>query len=187
MVSLVVEIVLVWFWIGFIIGQSLYVEYIEKLPFRFFMVTVQGTGPFLQTSPCSVSITISSCLLVSSPVVIVRFVSGSVSGSYVGWPDVLFYPDMSSFRDPKNWDFASLDICVSLGLSQTNYYALTSFGKGISLMFHLLAQALTVERTVVARCKIIILQIRSLWYDTSPFPLVALFTIAHDICSHAET
>src|SRR4029434_3179504 len=59
---------------------------------------------------------------------------------------------MSSFRDLKNasgrdsklvWDFASSDICVSLGLSQTSYYALTSFGKGISLTFHLLARALT--------------------------------------------
>ena len=49
--------------------------------------------------------------------------------------------DMSSFRDLKNAsgrdsknvrDFASSDICVSLGLSQTSYYALTSFGKGIS-------------------------------------------------------
>ena len=54
---------------------------------------------------------------------------------------VLFSPDMSSFRDLKNAsgrdsknvrDFASSDICVSLGLSQTSYYALTSFGKGIS-------------------------------------------------------
>src|SRR4029434_6157786 len=42
-------------------------------------------------------------------------------------------------------DFASSDICVSLGLSQTNFYALTSFGKGISLMFHLLAPVLTVD------------------------------------------
>ena len=59
----------------------------------------------------------------------------------IGWPDVLFSPDMSSFRDLKNAsgrdsknvrDFASSDICVSLGLSQTSYYALTSFGKGIS-------------------------------------------------------
>src|SRR4029434_624411 len=42
--------------------------------------------------------------------------------------DVLFYPIMSSFRDLKNAsgrdskivrDFASSDICVSLGLSQT--------------------------------------------------------------------
>src|SRR4029434_10227759 len=78
-------------------------------------------------------------------------------------------------------DFASSDICVSLGLSQTNFYALASFGKGISLMFHLLAQALTVERTVIGRppsqcCQMhdhypprtIIL---SIWYDTSPFPI----------------
>src|SRR4029434_8253195 len=45
---------------------------------------------------------------------------------------VLFYPDISSFRDLKNSsgrdskivrDFASSDICVSLGLSQTMYYA----------------------------------------------------------------
>ena len=43
----------------------------------------------------------------------------------IGWPDVLFY--MSSFwdlknasgRDSKN-DFASSDICGSLGPSQTN-------------------------------------------------------------------
>ena len=64
---------------------------------------------------------------------------------------------MSSFRDLKNAsgkdskigrDFAWSDICVSLGLSQTTVYALTSFGRGISLTFHLLARALTVERTV---------------------------------------
>src|SRR4029434_1095660 len=74
-------------------------------------------------------------------------------------------------------DFASSDICVSLGLSKTSYYALTSFGKGISLTFHLLARALTVERTVIGRppsqccqmydnypLKTIIL---SIWYDTS--------------------
>src|SRR4029434_10821387 len=42
-------------------------------------------------------------------------------------------------------DFASSDICVSLGLSQTSFYALTSFGKGISLTFHLLAPVLTVD------------------------------------------
>src|SRR4029434_8825793 len=74
--------------------------------------------------------------------------------------DGLFYPDMSSFRDLKNAsgrdsknvrDFASSDICVSLGLSQTSYYALTSFGNGLSLTFHLLARALTVERTVIGR------------------------------------
>jgi len=47
--------------------------------------------------------------------------------------------------------FASSDICVSLGLSQTSYYALTSFGNGISLTFHLLARAPTVERTVIGR------------------------------------
>src|SRR4029434_10113558 len=61
---------------------------------------------------------------------------------------------MSSFRDLKNssgrdskivQDFASSDICVSLGLKQTSYYVLTSFGKGISLMFHLLAPVLTVD------------------------------------------
>ena len=34
-------------------------------------------------------------------------------------------------------------------LSQSSYYVLTSFGKGISLTFHLLARALTVERTVI--------------------------------------
>src|SRR4029434_8053690 len=68
--------------------------------------------------------------------------------------------DMSSFRDLKNAsgrdskivrDRALSDICVSLGLSKTSYYALTSFGKGISLTFHLLARALTVERTVIGR------------------------------------
>ena len=67
---------------------------------------------------------------------------------------------MSSFRDLKNAsgrdskivrDIALSDICVSLGLSQTSYYALTSFGKGIPLTFHFLAQALTVERTVNGR------------------------------------
>ena len=69
---------------------------------------------------------------------------------YIGWPDVLFSPDMSSFRDLKNAsgrdsknvrDFASSDICVSLGLSQTSYYALTSFGKGISWMNYTTATA----------------------------------------------
>jgi len=49
----------------------------------------------------------------------------------VGWPDVLFSPDMSSFWDLKNAsgrdsknvrDFVSSDICVSLGLSQTSIY-----------------------------------------------------------------
>src|SRR4029434_7561620 len=67
---------------------------------------------------------------------------------------------MSSFRDRKNAsgrdsknvrDFASSDLCVSLGLSQTSYYALTRFGKGISLTFHLLVRALTLERTVIGR------------------------------------
>ena len=107
------------------------------------------------------------------------------TGTNVRWPDVLFYPDMSSFRDLKNAsgrdskivrDFASSDICVCLGLSQTSYYVLTSFGKGISLTFHLLARALTVERTVIgwppSQCcnyppNTIIL---SLWYDM-PFPI----------------
>src|SRR4029434_6619538 len=100
------------------------------------------------------------------------------------------YPDMSSFRDLKNGrdskivrDFASSDICVSLGLSQTSYYVLTSFGKGMFLTFQLLAQALTVERTVIGRppshcCQMIRYDnyppntiILSLWYDTSPFPI----------------
>src|SRR4029434_4978188 len=67
---------------------------------------------------------------------------------------------MSSFRDLKNAsdrdskivrDFASSDICVSLGLSKNSYYVLTSFGKGMSFTFHLLARALTVERTVIGR------------------------------------
>src|SRR4029434_72702 len=57
----------------------------------------------------------------------------------------------------------------------------TCVGGGISLTFHLLAQALTVERTVIGRppsqccqmhdhypTKTIIL---SIWYDTSPFPI----------------
>src|SRR4029434_4378239 len=97
---------------------------------------------------------------------------------------------MSSFPDLKNAsgrdskivrDFALSDNCVSLGLSLTIFYALTSFGKGISLTFYILARALTVERTVIGRppsqcCQIydnyptntIIL---SLWYDTSPLPI----------------
>src|SRR4029434_9778910 len=67
---------------------------------------------------------------------------------------------MSSFRDLKNAsgrdskivrDFASSDICVSLGFSQTTVYVLTSFQRGISLTFHLLARALNVERTVIGR------------------------------------
>ena len=33
------------------------------------------------------------------------------------------------------------DICVSLGLSQTSYYALTSFGKGISWLNYTTATA----------------------------------------------
>ena len=57
---------------------------------------------------------------------------------------------MSSFRDLKNAsgrdsknvrDFASSDICVSLGLSQTSYYALTSFGEGISWLNYTTATA----------------------------------------------
>src|SRR4029434_2728312 len=72
-------------------------------------------------------------------------------------------------------------LCFSVCPSQTSYYVLTCFGKGISLTFHLLARALTVERTVIGRppsqcCqihdnyppKMIIL---SIWYDTSPFPI----------------
>src|SRR4029434_1625356 len=95
---------------------------------------------------------------------------------------------MSSFRDLKNvsgrdckivQDFASSDICVSLGPSQTSFYALTSFGKGISLTFHLLARALTVERTLVDRSQCCQIHdnyppnttILSLWYNTSPFPI----------------
>src|SRR4029434_8680652 len=97
---------------------------------------------------------------------------------------------MSYFRDLKNGssrdskiiqDFASSDICVSLGLSQSSYYALTSFGKGISLTFNLLAQALTVERTVIGRppCQCCQMYdnyppntiILSIWYDTSPFTI----------------
>src|SRR4029434_2604560 len=95
---------------------------------------------------------------------------------------------MSSFRDLKNAsgrdsknvrDFPSSDICVSV------FHKLVitslSFGKGMCLTFHLLAQALTVERTVIGRppsqcCQMydnypthtIIL---SLWYDTLPFPI----------------
>src|SRR4029434_10654756 len=97
---------------------------------------------------------------------------------------------MSSFRDLKNasgrdskivQDFAFSDICVSLGLSQTSYYALTCFGKGISLTFHLLAQALTVEKIVIGQPPSLCCQmhdnyprktiILSIWYDTSPFPI----------------
>src|SRR4029434_9071477 len=80
---------------------------------------------------------------------------------------VLFSRPKRCGRDSKIVrDFASSDICVSLGLSQTSYYVLTHFGTGISLTFHLLARALTVERTVIGRppsqcCQIIILQIRS--------------------------
>src|SRR4029434_10214912 len=96
-----------------------------------------------------------------------------------------FSDQTSLFRDLKNAsgrdskivrDFGSSDICVSLGLSQISYYVLTSFGKGMSLTFHLLARALTVERTVIGRppshcCQMydnyppntIIL---SLWYNT---------------------
>src|SRR4029434_1282418 len=91
-------------------------------------------------------------------------------------------PGHGSGRDSKNvWDFALSDICVYLGLSQTSYYALTRFGKGISLTCHLFARALTVERTVIGQppsqcCQIhdkyplktIILNI---WYDTSLFPI----------------
>src|SRR4029434_261623 len=122
-------------------------------------------------------------------------------------PDVLFYPDMSSFRDLKNAsgsdskivrDFASSDICVSLGPSHTSFYALTSLGKGISLTFHLLAQALTVARTVIGRPAsqvlpdmIIILQIEPLIryaisslapLRTLPPPLVSSFAIVNYIC-----
>src|SRR4029434_1161132 len=48
-------------------------------------------------------------------------------------------------------DFDASDICVTLGLSQTSYYVLTRFGKSISLTFHLLARAVTVEKTVIGR------------------------------------
>src|SRR4029434_3139643 len=94
----------------------------------------------------------------------------------------------------------SLDICVSLGLSQTSYYTLTSFGKVISLMFHLFARALTVERTVIGRppsqcCQMhdnyppntirafgTIRHFHLATLSTLPLPVVALFTRAHDIC-----
>src|SRR4029434_6896407 len=72
-------------------------------------------------------------------------------------------------------------LCFSGSFLQTTVYAHTSFGRGISLTSHLLAQALTVERTAIGRppsqcCqmhdnyppKTIIL---SIWYDTSPFPI----------------
>src|SRR4029434_2288660 len=112
----------------------------------------------------------------------------------------------SSFRDLKKnvRDFASSDIGVSLGLSQISYYVLTSFGKGISLTFHLLARALTVEITVIgrppSRCCQMHDNYRYYRYDTFEhlvryfaisnlatlstlsLPLVALFTTAHDIC-----
>ena len=69
-------------------------------------------------------------------------------------PGQVLFRDLknASSRDSKNVrDFALSDICVYLGLSQTSYYALTRFGKGISLTFYLLARALTVERTVNGR------------------------------------
>ena len=37
----------------------------------------------------------------------------------------------------------TLNVCVSLGLSQTSYYALTSFGKGISWLNYTTATAST--------------------------------------------
>src|SRR4029434_5809646 len=52
---------------------------------------------------------------------------------------------------PKSSRILPCWIFVFLGLLQTSYYALTSFGTGISLTFHLLARALTVERTVIGR------------------------------------
>src|SRR4029434_1908972 len=101
--------------------------------------------------------------------------------------------------DSKNVrDFALSDICVYLGLSQTSYYALTRFGKGISLTFHLLAQALTVVRTVNCRphsqcCQMHgnyplddhfehLVRYNLATLSTLPLPLVALSTTAHDIC-----
>src|SRR4029434_6465592 len=96
-------------------------------------------------------------------------------------PGQVLFRDLknASSRDSKNVrDFALSDICVSLGLSQTSYYALTGFGNGISLTFHLLARALTVERTLVDQSQCCQIHdnyppnttILSLWYDTSPFP-----------------
>src|SRR4029434_4101925 len=97
---------------------------------------------------------------------------------------------MSSVRDLNNAsgrdskivrDFASSDICVSLGLSQTSYYVLTSFGKGMSLMFQLLARALTRENdNFEPLIRYAISNLATL--STLPLPLVALFTIVHDIC-----
>src|SRR4029434_6247077 len=110
----------------------------------------------------------------------------------------------ASGRDPKNVrDFASSDICGSLGPSQTSFYALTSFGRCISLTFHLLARALTVESTVIGRPAYQCCQLRDndriadhferlvryfaisnlATLSTLPLPLVALFTTACDICS----
>src|SRR4029434_6177896 len=108
---------------------------------------------------------------------------------------------LSSFRDLKNSsgrdsknvrDFASSDICVSLGFSQTSYYVLTSFGNGISLTFHLFARALTVERTVIGRppskddhFEHLVRYFASsnlATLSTLLLPLVALFTTAHEIC-----
>src|SRR4029434_3826394 len=105
----------------------------------------------------------------------------------------------ASGRDPKNVrDFASSDICGSLGPSQTSFYALTSFGRCISLTFHLLARALTVERTFIGRLPSQCCQMHGNYplddhfehlvrynlatLSTLPLPLVAVFTTAHDIC-----
>src|SRR4029434_2885104 len=101
---------------------------------------------------------------------------------------------MSSFRDLKNAsgrdsknvrDFASSYICGSLGPSQARFYTLTSFGKGMSLTFHLLTRALTVERTVIGRPPSQYCQMQDNYppktLSTLPLPLVASFTIVHDI------
>src|SRR4029434_4683455 len=95
------------------------------------------------------------------------------------FPGHVLFSRPKKCRDVRN--FASSDICVSLGPSQTSFYALTSFGKCISLTFHLLVQALTVEKIVIGQPPSLCCQmhdnyppktiILSIWYDTSPFPI----------------
>src|SRR4029434_6445200 len=95
---------------------------------------------------------------------------------------------MSYFRDLKNGssrdskiiqDFAPSDFCVSLCLSHTIYYVLTSFGKCNSLTFNLLARALTVERAVIGRPPSQCCQI----YDSYP-PHVIILTLWYNTSEH---
>jgi len=107
----------------------------------------------------------------------------------VGWPDVLFSPDMSSFWDLKNasgrdsknvLDFASSDICVSLGLSQTSYYPLQVLEMVSRLRSTFFRELwLYREQSLVDRSQCCQIHnnyppnttILSLWYDPSPFPI----------------